>query len=271
MVENSTIQELRSTSPFTQIEEELSQDEEYSQYWLYSEVEIAAVLRSFIQKRVLIAVHFDQGNSFFLTSIISLAPDGGTFIIDASKDAEINSRALAADRLIFTAVVDKIKVRFVLNGLTATRSAGLPAFLCAVPDKLLRLQRREFFRLSTPVARPARLHATIEYTVQGPQTIDAPLLDISGGGVGFMATPDTAKLLNNGETLPDCKIDLPGEGLLAVILCVRNMFDVTTRSGQNCMRIGCKYVNLPDARLTVIQRYITRVERERKARLSGMA
>ena len=271
MTENDTIQVPQPTSPFVQIEEELNRDEEYSQCWLYSKAEIIAVLRSLIQKRVLITVHFDQGNTFFLTSIISLASDNTTFTIDVSNNKEINDKALAADRFIFTAVADKIKVRFTLKQLTMTKVDGLPAFLGSVPDQLLRLQRREFFRLSTPVVHPVCLHATIKNTEYGPQTIDTPLLDISGGGIGFMVAQEKANFFQRGETLPDCKIELPDEGSLTVALSIRSMFDVATRNGMNHIRIGCKFVDLPDARLTVIQRYITRVERERKARLNGLS
>ena len=54
-------------------------------------------------------------------------------------------------------------------------------------------------------------------------------------------------------------------------LCVRNLFEVTTRSGSHFARIGCEFVGLPAPRLTMVQRYITRVERERKARMTGMS
>jgi hypothetical protein len=63
---------------------------------------------------------------------------------------------------------------------------------------------------------------------------------------------------------------LPDEGLLVANLCVRNKFDVTTRSGSRYIRVGCEFVSLPGARMSMVQRYITRVERERKARISGM-
>ena len=58
--------------------------------------------------------------------------------------------------------------------------------------------------------------------------------------------------------------------MLVCNLIVRNAFDVTTKTGNHHLRVGCEYVNLPGTRLTMIQRYITRVERERKARMSGM-
>ena len=249
---------------------ELEQADDYSQYLLYSRAEILAVLRSLIQKGALVTVHFDQGESFFLTSMISLLPDNTGFIIDVGSNEEMNAKALRARKLIFTTVVDKVKIQFSLDGLSRTESQGRPAFLGSVPDRLLRLQRREFFRLSTPIAHPVRLCTTIGHPEQGTRPVDIPLLDISGGGVGLMVTPDQATLFEKGDMLDNCKIMLPSEGLLVVTLCVRNMFDVITRSGSRHVRVGCEFVDLPAARLSVVQRYITRVERERKARLSGL-
>ena len=264
---DNNLQGLRE-NPETQFE--LEQTDDYSQYLLFSKTEILAVLRSLIQKGAMVSVYFDHGKSFFLTTVLALAPDNNQFIVDIGSNDEMNSKALQANHLIFTTQVDKVKVQFSLDRLTTTRSEGRPAFLAAIPEKLLRLQRRDFFRLSTPIAEPVRLHTTIAREGQEPRHIEAPLLDISGGGVGLMVNLDQAELFEMGERLDNCKIMLPNEGLLATTLSVRNRFEVTTRSGSRHMRIGCQYIDLPPARLTVIQRYITRIERERKARLNGL-
>lgn len=250
---------------------ELEQSDDYSQYLLHSKSEIVAVLRSLVQKGALITVYFDQGNSFLLTSMIALNPDTQSFVLDLGSNEEMNGRALLAKKLILTTVVDKVKIQFSLSGLAATQYDGRGAFLGAIPEALLRLQRREYFRLSTPIANPIKLAATIRRADNSALQVNLPLLDISGGGVGLMVATDQAQLLERGEILNDCKLMLPDEGLLVTSLCVRNMFDVTTRSGTRYVRVGCEYVGLTAARLAMVQRYITRMERERKARLNGLA
>lgn len=249
---------------------ELERIDDYSQYLLHARLEILAVLRSLIQKNALVTVHFDQGNAFFLTSLLAIEPETNRIIVDVGSDEETNTRALRADKLIFTAVVDKIKIQFSITALARAEHEARPAFVGSIPDTLLRLQRREFFRLATPIAAPIRLFTSIPRPA-APLQLDVPLLDISGGGVGMMLTPEQASLLQIGDVLENCRITLPGEGLLATTLGVRNLFDVTTRSGARHVRVGCEYIDLPNARLSAIQRYITHVERERKARLSGLA
>ena len=249
---------------------ELEQADDYSQYLLHSKSEIIAVLRSLVQKGALITVYFDQGRSFLLTSMIALNKESERFILDLGSNDEMNRRALLAKKLILTTVVDKVKIQFSVGALSAAQYDGRSAFIGTIPDVLLRLQRREYFRLSTPIASPIKLAATIRRADNSALQVSLALLDISGGGVGLMVATEQALLLERGDTLNDCKLALPDEGLLVTSLCVRNKFDVTTRGGMHYVRVGCEYVGLTSARLSMVQRYITRMERERKARVSGL-
>jgi c-di-GMP-binding flagellar brake protein YcgR len=250
---------------------ELEQVDQYSQYMLHTRVEILDVLRSLIKKGALITAHFDHGKSFLLTSMLALVDDNRAMIFDIGSNAEMNHRALVAGTVFFTSLVDKVKVQFSVRKLSATQYEGGDAFLAEVPDALLRLQRREYFRLTTPVANPITLSATIKRPDGSSRAVQIALSDVSGGGIGLMATPDLAGFFQQGDTLVDCRIGIPDEGILITKLVVRNIFDVTTRGGAHFVRIGCEYVDLPPQRLTMVQRYITRIERERKARMSGMA
>ncbi|MBE2257993.1 MAG: flagellar brake protein [Candidatus Accumulibacter sp.] len=250
---------------------EIEQPETYSQYLLHSKAEIVAALRSLIQRRALVSAYIDSGRAFLLTSLLEIQTETDELLLDWGRDEAINGQALQASQLVLSAEVDKVKVQFTLGGLAETRIAGRPAFRAALPDKVLRLQRREYFRLSTPIAKPVKFVAAISRVDGSTLVAEASLLDISGGGVGLMATPSLAALLPSGAVLSDCKMTLPEEGLLVARLCVRNKFDVTTRGGARYVRVGCEFIDLPGARMSMVQRYITRIERERKARLSGMA
>jgi c-di-GMP-binding flagellar brake protein YcgR len=249
---------------------ELEQSDDYSRFLLHSKSEILAILRALMQKGAMITVHFDKGRSFLLTSIIALNADNRTLTLDFGSNDEMNRKALSADRLIFTALIDKVKVQFSLGSVSQTQNDGRPAFLARMPETLLRLQRREFFRLSTPVANPVKLNATLRCADASMVCVELPLMDISGGGIGLLAPPDQAPLFQRGDTLNECKIMLPDEGMLVASLCVRNLIDLTTRNGSRFFRVGCEFVNLSAARLTLVQRYITRVERERRARQNGL-
>lgn len=250
---------------------EIEQPDDYDQYLLRSRPEIVAVLRSLVQKRALVSAYFNRGSSFLLTSVLQVDTGSGQLVLDCGREEATNRQALLADQLILTAMVDKVKIQFTLSKLAETQSAGRAAFSAALPDKVLRLQRREYFRLSTPIAKPVKFVTTLKRPDGSALVVEASLLDISGGGVGLMASPALAALLPRAGMLTECRMTLPDEGLLVANLCVRNKFDVTTRGGSRYVRVGCEFIALPGARMSMVQRYITRVERERKARLSGMA
>lgn len=254
-----------STNPAHRIEE----IDRYSRYILHSRTEILVVLRTLIQKGALITVHFEHGKSFLLTSMLALTEDSENFILDIGASAEMNRKAVLADKFVLTALIDKVKIQFATDKLISTQHEGRAAFLGKVPDHLLRLQRREFYRLSTPMANPVYMNTVLHRPDGSAFSADIPLFDISGGGVGLMAPQEIAQFLETGALLPECRIDLPEEGLLVANLAVRNKFDVTTRSGGLFVRAGCEFVDTPPSRLNMVQRYIIRIERERKARLSG--
>lgn len=247
---------------------ELEEADVYSEYLLHSPTEIAFVLRTAMQKSCMITVYFDKGQSFFLTSLISVGPKG--IILDYGSDEDVNRRALKADRLLCTTSVDKVKVQFALENLSLITHEGRPAFFSELPKNLLRLQRREYFRVSTPLATP--LVCTIPVrTAEGSLTLlQTSLLDISAGGLGLTVSTEQAPLFTRGTVFKGCELKLPDNEKINVDLEVRNAFDVTTRSGNRYTRVGCEFINLPGLLLTMIQRYITRLERERKARVSGL-
>lgn len=243
--------------------------DEYSQFLIRSPSEIIYVLRRLQASADLITVHFNEGRDLFLSSIIALTDD--TVTLDCGGSHEVNQRALLAKRFHCVTSHDRVRIQFVLNRLSQTEHDGRPAFIAPLPAELLRLQRREYFRLTTPVANPIKCLIPVprEGGLQNAM-FEANVIDISGGGLAMVAPPASLHF-SEGDTFENCRIELPDVGIISTTLEIRNIFDVTLRSGSHVTRAGCQFTNLPGTMLTLIQRYIIRVERERKARESGMA
>jgi hypothetical protein len=49
-----------------------------------------------------------------------------------------------------------------------------------------------------------------------------------------------------------------------------NSQELTYPNGKSIRRVGCMFVDLPNATLAAVQRYITKLEREQNARATGM-
>jgi len=245
----------------------LLEPEDYSQYLLHSKNEIQFILRAILTQAARITVYFNQGKDFLLTAI--LAVDDKGLVLDYGSSGEMNRRALAADRLFCVASLDRVRVQFILQGVRRIEYEGRPAFAAALPDTLLRLQRREYYRLTTPVARPLKCRIPTMRADGTKETMDVTVVDISGGGLAVVAPPEGVAF-EPGMEFPNCRVELPEVGILVATLEVRNRFEVTLRSGARVTRSGCQFANLPGPMLTLVQRYIIKVERERKARESGL-
>ena len=133
----------------------------------------------------------------------------------------------------------------------------------ALPDMLLKLQRREFFRAETSVSRPVK--CSIPLPDGGDLQVN--LFDISLGGVGLTGFPDDYPI-EIGKEVQGCTLTLPDVGVLAVTLQFRNAVDIPLRDGRVNHRAGCKFKSLPAGAENMVQRYIIRLERERRTKLA---
>jgi c-di-GMP-binding flagellar brake protein YcgR len=264
---------------------ELDEADTYSQYFLHSPTEIVFVLRAAMQKGAMMTVFFDMGKSFFLSSILSVAPEG--IVLDCGSHEETNLRALKATRLACTLNVDRVKVQFALETLSPQEFDGHPAFFSILPERILRLQRREYFRISTPMLRPpkcvidfpgpaeddngdaANATTATDGTAEA-RHVEFSLVDISAGGLSLRVPPAHSAFFRRGILLENCVLSLPESGAIRVKLSVRMILEVTLQSGQRFFRAGCEFVDPPRSLPTTVQRYIITLERERKARLNGM-
>ncbi len=236
--------------------------EEYAKYLVYSRQEIAQILRELIQHNELVTAYFNQGKEFFLTSLLAVDPEGSV-TLDCGTDAETNRRALISGKIILVSSQNRIKIQFSTPALELISVGGRPAFRAPLPSSVLKLQRREYYRLVAPIRAP--LLCVVPQLAGG---FEAMVADISVGGVGISGFPNEVAL-EIGQVFADCQIALPEHGTVVSTLEVRNLQHITLRSGLSVVRAGCGFVGIPAPHQAMIQRYIIRIDRERRALLKG--
>lgn len=240
---------------------------EYDKYMLRTPAEVQMVLRGLRDHKSQITVFFNEGQDLLLTMLVTFGDDH--LIFDVGPDEEINRKAVAAGRHYCVTLLDKVRIQFLLGDFTPVMHEGRPAFLSALPKELLRLQRREFYRLTTPIARPLKCRMPLPQPQKSEFLHEATIFDISGGGIGISAPPDDVPFATQ-QQVPNCRIELPEVGIVTCTIKVCSIFEITLKSGARVKRAGCEFVKLPGPMATLIQRYIIKVERERKARESGL-
>lgn len=258
--------DITSSTPF-----EIDQPDQFGQFILSNPLEILRNIHLLIRQGGFVTVYLDGGEAFFLGNILAVDESARTLRIDAPRQPEVAALAATAKQATLCASIDRIKVQLRLGALRPCAHEDRPAVETTLPEKMLRLQRREFFRIATPLINPLRCRLLRKSSEGRVETFEFPLHDISGGGVCLIAPIDLAERFSLGELFADCRLDIPGENVLSVNLRIMEISQRETHDGEPQLRLGCEFYNLPGTRLTLIERYITRLERESKARLSGLA
>lgn len=242
--------------------------DQFEQYLLHTKGEMFTVLHGLASQVSQITMFFNEGRDMLLTSLIRYGDDGLDF--DVGPSAEMNRKALAAERLFCVTQLDKVKIQFILDGLRQVTVDGRPAFHAALPESILRLQRREYYRMKTSLAQPLKCRLRFPDTDGKSTPLEAVIADISCGGVCLTGLPIDLPL-SVGMEIPACAIELPEVGAINAGLRLCNLAETSNRLGARSWRAGCAFVNLSGPMSNLIQRYIIKVERERKARESGLA
>ncbi|QJD89378.1 flagellar brake protein [Duganella dendranthematis] len=242
--------------------------ENWHDFEVESRREIIALLRGIGEKNQLIRMLIKGEADVCVTSILDVDEAAQAVYLDCSIDQDQNRRVLASRQLSFETTLDKVRILFAAENVEATTYEGNPAFKIAIPATLIRLQRREFYRIGTPVSNPVRVLIALPAELGGPTSF--PLADISCGGISIL---DNKMILGNavGKEYPDCRIDLPEVGAVATALQVRNSLDLTLLNNKSNRRLGCEFRNISRGALATVQRYITKLERERNARIAGLS
>ncbi len=230
--------------------------------------EVIALLRSIGGRNQLVRMVINQGQDTIVTSILHIDETNDTVLLDCAPTAIMNQRVLDSEKLSFETVLQNIRILFSSTAAESCVHDGLPAFLIPLPTSIVRLQRREFYRVRTPVSNP--VHCTISVKTEDQVIpVTTTLHNISGGGISIV---DEKKLIDAsiGRTYQSCRLDLPG-GAVTVDLQIRNLQEVTLTNGKVVNRIGCEFVDPSNGALGAVQKYITKLERDQNAKATGLA
>lgn len=227
--------------------------------------QVRQLLQELIEHRALVSLYLLPGRESFLTAPVTLSDDEEWLYLDASIDSGTNHRATQAASLLCVTQLAHIRIQFSLSGASLTTLGGRAALKAAVPADILRLQRREFYRLPVPLSHPVSCSLP---RAEAESRVDVRVIDIGAGGIAIQLPPDLIALELSQE-LPDCLLRLPEVEPITLSLEVRNIVRQTGRSGIETLRVGCRFATLPRGAETLIQRYIFRADRERSARERG--
>jgi c-di-GMP-binding flagellar brake protein YcgR len=230
-------------------------------YRIASKVEIVAILRDLLKGGELVTAYFNGGRDFVVTAVLEVDADQGFAVLDSGADQKQNERLIASGQISAAASQHGVRIQFKAGPVHAVTYEGRPAFRVPIPDSLVKLQRREYYRMPTPLLRPVKC----ELPAAHGGLAQVVIADISVGGVCLIGEPQGLDL-EVGRTLPACRILLPEMGTVTTDLVVRNSYSVTLKNGASSRRTGCEFVRLGAQQEAMVQRYIMKLDRERRGK-----
>lgn len=243
-------------------------DDEDLEFRIPSKKEMLSVLQHIAEKNTRIALYYDGHHNFILTTLLGANGDG--MWLDVGPFPPENKRILLSDNITFVSMHQHVKVQFVSHQIENVSLDGNETFFIPLPAYLLRIQRRDYFRLSVPISTPVK--CTIPIKPGNPDKPDEPAvmreviaLDISGGGIGLLCGEHESELIK-GKTFQDCQVSLPDIGVINVTIAVRSNIKFTALNDAVNIHAGCQFINLNNQAHSLLQRYITRLQAEALAK-----
>ncbi len=225
--------------------------------------EILFYLHQLINDGERVSVVFNEGSEMFLTVLLDIDEEQDLLVFDWGGSEETNQKLLGSARNFFVCAPHGVKNQFMTGAVRATNYQQRRAFVTRLPERYTRMQRREFFRMALPLTR--RPLCALPQEKGKPMLL--PVIDISIGGIA-MESPSATPPFGIGQRIPETLVEFKDGHSLKVELEVRNIIPVQ-RGEKVVSRIGCQFIGISHHEEHMLQRFITDVQREERARLGA--
>ncbi|MBE0510706.1 MAG: flagellar brake protein [Chromatiales bacterium] len=229
--------------------------EAQQQYLLHSPYEIETVLRDLARRAELISVYFDEGKGYILTTLLSVLRERRLLVLEPGADPVMNQTLLQAERVNCIARHQDISVRFSSGPVSQARYQGQSVLVVPIPDSLFRLQRREYYRVNTPLALPL----ICQLQQADASLIRLPVADISAGGLA-LHDPTMGFEAEIGTLFKDSRLLIPDEVPLALDLRLCSVYMLGEEQHPPQLKLGFAYEKPAPETAGYLRRYVTRLQ-----------
>jgi len=231
--------------------------ENMENYILHGRGEIMQKLRQLGKKKSLISLHF--GEQTMLSTVVDVLADKNLLVLDYGGNEEMNQKLLKLNRAIVKTDYDGITAQFTIKDIRKARLQGKASFACTLPDSVLWVQRREFYRVRIPLSEAV----TCELIHGDNNRTEYPVLDISTGGIALFDKNDELEL-EPGNTFHNCKLTLGEHDSALINLEIRNHIPVNPYEPSEGTRCGCAFLSLTGDFEGSVQKFINLVDMQQK-------
>jgi len=161
--------------------------------------------------------------------------------------------------VVAVAVMARVKLQFELIALTLDADAR--SFQAKAPASVVRLQRRDAFRVIPP--REAAACVFVREAIAGSEEWRASVVDLSATGLAFQWRDSMPPA--RGAILPSCRIELAG---VPAIICQLRVTSTKLQGplGSRIAYVGVEFIGLDSSAARAIQVYVNAAQTRSRAR-----
>jgi c-di-GMP-binding flagellar brake protein YcgR len=220
-----------------------------------------------MKHKCLVGVRFGEGKAFFLTAILDIDQVNNVIVFDYGSKEVLNQQLLNATRITFEANFSGIKASFKGSRLTQGVYNGGPAFTMPIPESIFWMQRREFFRITSPRSKASYCQLTLE----NQEPINLMLHDISLTGFSVLNTlTEISDLLVPGTQFEQCRLVLSGTGedIISFKVCSERIINPDKIDALKIQKIGCSFTRITSVFESTVMRHVNQLQRESIQKMS---
>lgn len=217
--------------------------------------EVVHAIRKLESDNEVIAVRYGSGyTGTLMSAVLDVSKEHRKVYIDCSNNEEANFEVMNSNNLVIQARPLNVGIQFSTGKPSRVPFGNGFAFSVDIPDQMIRLQRREYYRVAMPYFDAQQCHL-----LNGKYS--GELGNISLGGISVLLNVTDAGVLSEEARIEQCWVDLPSIGRIAFDLLPRNK-QLVKRINQTLVQLGCEFSGLGSSDKAALQRYIMRLERE---------
>ena len=230
-----------------------------SSFSIQNPKQIMSNLLLLLKSKCLISARFGAGNESYITTLLAINGENNTVVLDCGSKEDLNQHILMAGKVTFDTEYKGIKVSFTGSGLKRITHKGDPAFSMAIPKSLYWLQRREYYRVKSPLSKQSYCQLILE----NREPVNLKLYDLSLTGFAMLnVSKEISELLVPGGLYHQCKLILADTGEGMISFEIRAKYIINPDKPQKIQKIGCKFIKTTRQVEEIIQRYMNQIQRE---------
>jgi c-di-GMP-binding flagellar brake protein YcgR len=244
-----------------------------SAFLIHSPEQIISKLSILLKNKCLLTVYYGDNyygddyygdnDDLFITTILDIDIKNNLLVFYHSPKKDSIKQLLNSPVITFKTEYLGIKIAFDAINIAKTQHQGVSVFVIPIPESILWIEARDFYRVKAPVSKSSYC----QLTLKDQEPINLKLYDISLAGFSVLNTSSE----NSALMIPDahfeqCKLILADTGEGTISFEIRSKSIINPENVNRIEKIGCKFTQITPAFENIIHRYMQQIERENRQR-----